>query len=282
MYVRPIDSWPELRAPFMVVALQGWVDAGSSAQLAAASLRQGWGLRRIALYDTDHYLDYQHRRPQIRLDEDSRRRIEWQEIEFLSGSSGPRDCILLTGPEPARHWRSFLDATVDVATRLRVQQIYMLGALPSPVPHSRPVPVAGTVSNDSLTGHFSTLLGSYEGPTGMQTALQVSMGGAGIPAESLWAQVPHYLAAMVWPGGAVSLLRKLGTETGTRPVIDDLVSADVERRRQVDEAITERPDVQALVSALEEGAQVEDVPSGDELADEIERFLAAQGDEAGE
>ena len=276
MAIEPVREWPELRRPFLVVALQGWVDAGSSGQLASAALRGGWDMKRIALYDSDEFVDYQHRRPRIQLDEDGRRRVAWQEIELLAGDAGRRDALLLTGPEPARNWRTFIDETVALCQRFHVEQVFNLGGLPAAVPHTQPVPVAGTATTAELTEKFDRLLGSYEGPTGTQTALQVGMGDAGIAACTLWAQVPHYLSAMVWPGGALALLARLGADTNTLPPINDLVRADNERRAQVDAAVTERPDVQELVRALEGGDIVEDIPSGDDLAAEIERFLAQE------
>src|SRR5688500_14809009 len=147
MSLEPLGEWPRLRRPFLVVALQGWVDAGSSAQLAAATLRQGWGLALIARYGGDAFLDYQHRRPRLQLDEDGRRRVVWQEIEVLAGQAGPRDVILLTGPEPARQWRTFCELTVGMAKRLGVEQVFNLGGLPAPVPHTAPVPIAGTATS---------------------------------------------------------------------------------------------------------------------------------------
>jgi proteasome assembly chaperone (PAC2) family protein len=271
--LRLLEGWPDLRRPFMVIALHGWIDAGSSAQLAAAALRQGWNLRRIAVFDSDEFLDYQHRRPQIRLDEDGRRRVEWQEVELLVGDAGVRDVVLLTGPEPARSWQTFIGTVIDAASRTRVQEVYALGGLPSATPHTRPVLVAATVTSKELAGRFDALLGSYDGPTGLQTALQVAFGTSGIPAISLWAQVPHYLAAMLWPGGSIALLRGLGACTDTEPQFGELLAANEERLRQVDEAVKERPDVQSLVRALEDGGEAMEVPSGDQLADEIERFL---------
>jgi proteasome assembly chaperone (PAC2) family protein len=258
----------------MIVALRGWIDAGSAAQVAIVALKEEWPLRRIALFDSDAFLDYQHRRPGVRLDARRRRRIEWQEIEVLAGSAGPRDVVVLTGPEPARHWPSFVDAALDMGRRLGVVEVYALGGLPAPAPHTRPVQIVGSVSEPGLTERFDALLGSYEGPTGAQTVLQVAWGEAGIRAMTLWAQVPHYLSAMAWPGAAVALLEKLGSMTGTQLRLESLRAAERERRRQIDRAISERPEIRALVQAMEEGEPVEEIPSGDELAAEIERFLA--------
>ena len=278
MVLRAVDGWPELTAPFLVVALQGWVDAGSAAQVAAVSLREGWGLGRVAVFDADEFVDYQHRRPGIRLDPSGRRRIEWSEIEVLAGSTGERDVVLLTGPEPARSWRSFIAAVVEMAFRLGIQESYALGGLPAPAPHTRPVKVAGTASSKEQAARFDALLGSYEGPTGVQTALQVAFGDAGLPAVTLWAQIPHYLAATVWPGGALALLERLGSDTGTTPPLGDLLRVDQERKREVDAVIADRPDLLALVRALEEGDEPEKVPSGEDLAAEVERFLSEGAD----
>jgi proteasome assembly chaperone (PAC2) family protein len=274
MKLRPLHGWPQLRRPFLVVTLQGWVDAGSAAQGASLAMIEGWDLPRVALSDGDYFVDYQHRRPRIRLDEDGRRRVEWQEIEVRAGSAGPRDVVVLTGPEPARHWHAFIESVIEMVRLLGVTDVFALGGLPAPVPHTQPVGVAATATTRELADGFDVLLGSYEGPTGVQTVLQVSLGEAGIPAMSLWAQVPHYLAAMDWPAASASLLRRLGKATGTSPPVDTLLAADRERRRLVDRAVAERPDLQALVRGLEGGQQATAVPSGDDLADEIERFLA--------
>lgn len=280
MLVHTEKDWPALEAPLMVVNLKGWVDAGSAGELTVGALRESWPLRRVAHFDGDEFLDYHHRRPLVRLDAQGRRYIEWQDIEVLAGRAGPRDLVLLTGPEPARAWPSFIECAVDVIQRLGIEQVVAVAGLPSPVPHTAPIQVAGTVSAPTLTDWFETLLGSYHGPTGMQTALQVACGEHDIPMVTCWAQVPHYLSAMAWPGAALALLRRIAERTGVEARVEALEKADRERRGQIDEAVRDRPDIQALVRALEQGVGIEDVPSGEDLAAEIERFLA-QGGEAG-
>src|SRR5205085_3382634 len=130
---------------------------------------------------------------------------------------------------------------------------YNVAGLPAPVPHTAPVTIAGTAALPADADRFTTLLASYEGPTGVQSALQFALGEAGFSAVSLSAQVPHYLAAMPWPAAAAAVLRKLASETGTRAPLGELDAAADERKAQVDAAIAGRPDIQLLVRALEEG-----------------------------
>ena len=165
-----------------------------------------------------------------------------------------------------------------------MQMVTSLGALLADVPHSRPVSVTGIASDESLVQRLGLGASRYEGPTGIVGVLQAAAADAGLPAASLWAAVPHYVAVVPNPKGALALLRKLETLVGVTVDATELESSAVDYERQVSRAVEMDPDVQAFVERLERAADEEDdqpnpsdLPSGDLLAREFQRFLRQRG-----
>ena len=199
----------------------------------------------------------------------------------------PRDLVLLTGPEPSMRWRSFCRLIVDLAEALGTQLVVTMGALLADVPHSRPVPITGMTSDDALTGRLGLSRTSYEGPTGIVGVLHASCQQAGLPSASVWASVPHYVAAAPNPKAALALVRKFESLVGVTVDASELESAAADYERQVSLAVQSDPDVQAFVERLERAADEESgrpdpgsIPSGDVLAREFQRFLRQRGPEA--
>jgi proteasome assembly chaperone (PAC2) family protein len=266
-----VERWPQLRDPVMIVALAGWVDAGLAGMSAAGLLaEQLEGAARFASIDLGDALDLQQLRPTVELVDGTTRHIRWPTIDLVAGRAG-RDVVLVRGPEPALRWRTFIDEMVAVAQRLQVGRAVSLGGMPAAVSHRRPLRVLATATSRSLAQELGPLRGDYEGPTGAQTILQVALGEAGVPAASLWAQVPHYLAGVASPVAARALLERLrdvaGITVDLRP-LDAQVDVYV---RGVEETVEERPELAEVVRLLD--AQTPDLPTGEEIASEIERFL---------
>lgn len=272
-----VETWPELREPVLVVALQGWVDAGMAGSQVADRLREQMGsVRRFARLDLSDLVDLQQTRPEVAIVEGVTRRISWPEIECVAGTVG-RDVVLVTGPEPSLRWLSVIRALVDVATRLGVVVAYGLGAMPAVTTHRRPVDVLATATDGSLAEQVGALRTDYTGATGLQTALLVALAEAGIPSVGLWGQVPHYLAGSPSPPATRALLGRLMRLTGIEVDLAPL-DRDVERYAvKVEAGLADRPDVAELVQAIE--IEHPSIPSGDELADEIEQFLRSQPDQ---
>jgi proteasome assembly chaperone (PAC2) family protein len=275
-----------LRAPALVCAFKGWNDAGESASSALTYLGAGLEAKRFAVIDPEEFVDFQATRPTVRLVDGIQRRIEWPEIEIYEARvpRAPRDLILLSGPEPAYRWRTFCATIVELAEALGCQMVVTLGALLADVPHSRPVNVSAYASDDALVDRLALATPTYEGPTGIVGVLGDACARAGMPSASLWAAVPHYVAVVPNPKGSLAILRRLEGLVGVTVDAAELEDAAMEYERQVSRAVEMDPDVQAFVEKLERAADEEEgrpdpsqLPSGDVLAREFQRFLRQRG-----
>jgi predicted ATP-grasp superfamily ATP-dependent carboligase len=282
------DRRPDgLRAPAMVCAFQGWNDAGEAASGAVSFLASSLDARRFARIDSEEFYDFQANRPCVRLGEDERREISWPSVEIFEAPAprAPRDLVLVQGVEPSMRWRGFSSHIVDLAEALGVQVVVSLGALLGDVPHTRPVAMTGHASDPALMERAGIQASSYEGPTGIVGVLHAACADAGLPSVSLWAAVPHYVAAATNPKAALALVRRVEGLIGVSVDVSELESAAEDYERQVGLAVQSDPDIQAFVERLEQAAQseaqsfAEDVPSGDMLAREFQRFLRQRGRE---
>jgi proteasome assembly chaperone (PAC2) family protein len=276
-----------LRAPALVCAFKGWNDAGESATSALTFMGAGLDATRFATIDPEEFLDFQATRPEVRLVDGLSREIEWPEWEIYEARvpRAPRDLILLSGPEPSMRWRTYCDTVVELAEALGVQLVVTLGALLADVPHSRPVSVTGMASDLGLIQRMDLQAPTYEGPTGITGVLHAACADAGLPSCSLWAAVPHYVAVVPNPKGALAILRRLETLVGVNVDASSLEEAAADYERQVSRAVEMDPEVQAFVERLEKAADEEEgtadpneLPSGDVLAREFQRFLRQRGD----
>jgi predicted ATP-grasp superfamily ATP-dependent carboligase len=271
----------------MVCAFQGWNDAGDAASGAVSFLAGALDARRFAHIDSEEFYDFQANRPNIRLGDDEDREIAWPTVEFFEASAprAPRDLVLVQGTEPSMRWRSFSAHLVDLAEALGVQLVVSLGALLGDVPHTRPVALSGHASDVALLERLGIQPSSYEGPTGIVGVLHATCAKAGLPSASLWASVPHYVAAAANPKAALALLRRIEVLIGVSVDVSELETSAADYERQVGLAVRSDPDIQAFVERLEqaadseEEASPEEVPSGDILASEFQRFLRQRGRE---
>ncbi len=261
----------------LVVALSGWVDAGLAGAGAAALLCEqvdsAAGFGRV---DHTDLVDLQQTRPSVHLVDGATREIAWPAIDLIAGRAG-HDVVLCRGPEPSLRWRAFSEEFVQMSQRLGVSMMVGLGGMPTLVSHRRPVSVLTTATSRSLAQEVGAWRADYTGPTGAQTALQVALGDAGIPGLGLWAQVPHYVSATPSPPAISALLSRVRELTGVETDLTALDSQVDEYLRRVEEGLSERPDVAEMVRNIEASEDSGEIPSGDELASEIERFLREQG-----
>jgi proteasome assembly chaperone (PAC2) family protein len=281
------DRRPEaLRAPALVCAFKGWNDAADAASTALTFVGGALGAERFATIDPEEFYDFQATRPQVRLTEGQARKITWPAVEIyeVRVPRAPRDLVLLAGFEPSMRWRTFCSVVIELAEALGVQLMVTLGALLADVPHSRPISITGLASDSALVERLGLANSSYEGPTGIVGVLHAACAQAGMPSGSLWAAVPHYIAATPNPKAALALVRKLETLVGVSVDASTLEEAAAEYERQVNRAVQSDPDVQAFVERLEaaageeeSGADLGNLPSGDTLAREFQRFLRQRG-----
>jgi proteasome assembly chaperone (PAC2) family protein len=276
-----------LRAPALVCAFKGWNDAADSASSAVTFVGSALGARRFATIDPEEFYDFQSTRPRVKLVDNHARAIEWPAVELYEARvpRAPRDLVLLAGNEPSMRWRTFTGVIVELAEALGAQLVVTMGALLADVPHTRPVSVTGLASDPGLVARLGLTRSSYEGPTGIVGVLHAACQDAGLPSASLWAAVPHYIAAAPNPKAALALVRKLEGLVGVAVDATDLEDAAADYDRQVNAAVQSDPDVQAFVEQLEQAAGSDDsespgpLPSGDTIARELQRFLRQRGDE---
>lgn len=276
----------ELRDPVMVCAFQGWNDAGDAASAATSYLAAELEAKRFAAIDIEEFYDFQANRPRIQLSGEHGRKITWPSVEIFEARcpSGERDLVLVQGVEPSLRWRTFSSLLIDLAEALGVRLAITLGALLADVPHSRPVAMTGSASEPALLDRLGLHTSSYEGMTGIVGVLHTAFTDSGLPTASIWASVPHYVAAAANPKATLALLRKVELIAGPSVDLSELESAAAEYERQVGLAVQSDPDIQAFVERLErdaEGAEEqlgpEDLPSGESLAREFQRFLRHRG-----
>ncbi len=286
-----MERRPELERPVLIAGFTGWNDAAEAASLAVSTVGEQWEAKRFGGFDGEEFYDYQTTRPQIKLVEGVTRTIEWPENELSAtearvGALGGRGAILLSGPEPNFRWRTFSQAVVDLARELDVRLVITLGALLADVPHSRPVSVAANAQDPSLVENLGLTASRYEGPTGITGVLHRYCAEKGLPSVSFWASVPHYLPSVPSAPAALSLLQSLsGLLGGTGFDTAQLERTSEDYQRQVSAAVAQDPDLTSYVHTLEERydsqaeSGIRNLPSGDELASELERFLRDKGED---
>ena len=276
-----------LRAPALICAFKGWNDAADAASSAITYVGSALGAQRFATIDPEDFYDFQATRPRVKMVEGQTREIVWPAVELFEARvpRAPRDLILLTGSEPSFRWRTFCQLVVELAEVLGAQLVVTMGALLADVPHTRPISVTGLSSDQALVARLGLAPSSYEGPTGIVGILHAACQQAGLPSASLWAAVPHYIAATPNPKAALALVRKLEGLVGVAVDGSDLETASADYERQVNVAVQSDPDVQAFVERLEQAASEEAdesptaLPSGETIARDLQRFLRQRGGE---
>jgi proteasome assembly chaperone (PAC2) family protein len=277
---------PHLRSPVMVCAFRGWNDAAAAASTALSAVADSLEAEQIASLDPEDYFDFQSTRPTISLDEGQTRRIDWPENNVFAVRipNADRDLVLLDGTEPNLRWRTFSETIATIADALGVEMVVTLGALIAEVSHTLPVPITGLASSAALVEELELEYSSYEGPTGIVGVVHDLCRQNGIESASLWAAVPHYVAAVPNPKAALALLRRLEGLTGIAVEASDLEEETTDYEEQIGRAIAANPEIEELVSRIEaEQADLlsdeSELPNADTLAREFQRFLRQRGDE---
>ncbi|MGI9050045.1 MAG: PAC2 family protein [Rubrobacteraceae bacterium] len=278
---------PELERPILIAGFSGWNDAAEASSVAISTLMDSWEARRFGSFDSEEFFDYQATRPQINLTDGVTRSIEWPEnvlsatVPSLSATGG-RGVVVVSGPEPNFRWRSFCDAVVELAKEINAELVVTMGALLADVPHSRPVAVSANSQDPSLLENLDLSASGYEGPTGITGILHGVCAQSGLPSVSFWASVPHYLPSVPSAPAALSLLEELSNLLGVQVDTSNLEKTATEYQDQVSAAVSQDSDLSSYVRMLEERfdsqAQggMRDLPTGDDLARELEGFLRDQ------
>jgi proteasome assembly chaperone (PAC2) family protein len=272
---------PALRRPAMVAAFEGWNDAADAATGVVEHLESAWSARPVAALDPDDYYDVQVNRPTVSLVDGVTRRIEWPTTRLaVVQDVGDRDVVLLRGLEPNMRWRGFCDELLAMVQKLGVEMVVTLGALLSDSPHTRPVPVTGTASDEATAERLGLVRSRYEGPTGIVGVFQDACGKAGLTSVSLWAAVPHYVAQPPCPKATLALLNHLEELLDVPVPLGDLPEQARAWEHGVDELAREDSDIADYVRSLESREPEEELPeaSGEAIARAFERYLRRRGD----
>jgi hypothetical protein len=284
-----IHEQPELDEPVLVTMLVGWIDAGAAAATAMTVLENELAARPVATFDSDTFIDYRARRPTMLLRDGVNTDLVWPDTRLLAGrDSAGHDVLLLTGHEPDANWRLFVDRATGMAVDLGTRMMVGLGAYPFATPHSRPSRLSITANSPQVAGSLPYLRNSLDVPAGIEAALERRFAEVGLPALGLWAQVPHYVSNVPYPGASVALLDGLSEIAGVQTEGVALHNDAAAHRTRLDELVKQSDEHVAMVQQLEtayDAASIEPsptgllgpLPTGDELAAELERFLRDQG-----
>lgn len=291
------DAGPD---PVLVAALDGWTDAGSAGTTAAELLLDQFEVAEIGSFDPDELFDYRDRRPVVEIDRGLLGAPRWPELnlDLITPPAGPR-IILVSGAEPDLRWQSISADIVELAAHLGVRRYVGLGSVPGPIPHTRPVQLISTSSDPELLSRFGRPHEQVVVPASCQVALEAELAASGVSTLGLWARLPHYVATD-YPAAAKALLERFSAYTGTPVDVTGFDEAIEEQRVQLDEAAAASEEITEHVRGLEsmydavleaerverteadtdglQGMTPEQVPSGDEIAAEVERFLRGRAD----
>jgi proteasome assembly chaperone (PAC2) family protein len=302
---------PQLRTPVLVAAFEGWNDAGDAASDAVRWLARTLNAREFATLDPEEYFDFQAARPQVELVDGVVRRVAWPGVRFLGAGGGRmgRDVVLCLGIEPNLRWPTFCDDVISIAREAGCDTAVTLGALLADTPHSRPVRITGSAIDDQTAARLGIERSRYEGPTGIVGVLHNAFREAGITSGSFWAPVPHYVATPPNPKATRALLEKLAAFLHVPMDLTDLDIAAAAWERSVGDVVAGDAEVTSYVERLEErfdhaGEDDDDddddivamlpdlddeddeddefdedeLPSGDALAADFERYLREHGE----
>ena len=269
---------PELRAPVLIMAFDGWVDAAAAATTAANQI--GEDGEQIAAFDMDQLIDYRARRPVLDIVDGDLKSLAWSELTVRHARAGDRDLVVLSGAEPDFRWRELADAIHELCVRLGVVESVTLGSLGLAVPHTRPTQITATASRPDVLGPDDQRTeGLLRVPAAAVSVIEMNLRDRGVPTVGFFAQTPHYVTATYAPA-VLALLERLGRHLGVALPMGSLPADAASQREQLDRIVEQRPEIKEYVERLEAAYQPGwSIPSADELGAEIERFLRREGEE---
>lgn len=273
-------------ATTFIAALDGWTDSGRGGTAASDFLRHTFPTEHLGGVDADGMFDFRDRRPLLPINRGVLGSPEWPSLELYRVDLPTRSVILLTGAEPDFRWPSLLDDLVELTDEWGMTGYIGLGAVPGPVPHTRPVRILTTSTDESMLDRYGHSLEQVVVPASCQVMIESAMGEAGRKTLGLWARVPHYVAGE-YPAATSALLTRLGEHLDTAFDTTSFDADALSHTERLAEAADGSPEVESHIAALEGAYDAEDdnvpeagfqleereIPSGDEIAAEFERFL---------
>jgi hypothetical protein len=274
---RLADDLPELRDAVLVASFDGWVDAAEAASRAVAQVA-GEAAAVVASFDPDAVFDYRSRRPVLDVQDGRLSNLDWPELTIRHARVERRDVLLFSGAEPDLRWQELAADAVELVRRMNVTEWVSLGAVPGAVAHTRSVPVMATASEDGLLDEPAGPEGLLRVPSAALSVLEMAVTAAGTPAVGFYAQVPPY-ASIGYAAASIALVQRLARHLGTAIDVGSLLHEEREQHARYDAAVAGDAMLRETVARLESAAgevESEQIPSGDDLAREIERFLRRQ------
>ena len=259
-------------APALIVSFQDWVDAGAAGTTAAARIAEGGEV--VATFDPDAIFDYRSHRPVLDIVDGVPKQFAWPQLTLTRRRLPERDLFVLTGSEPDYRWREFAENILELALRVGIIEHVSLGAIPAAIPHTVPTPVMMTSSRDELVEGMSSVQGLLRVPAAAVSLVEWTMAENAIPATGFWAQVPHY--ASPYAGAAIALIRKVESHLTVTIGAGSLEEEDARQRAVLQEMIDANPESQAYLERLQTLAGEQQIPSTENIAEEVERFLRNQ------
>jgi hypothetical protein len=265
----------------MIVAIDGWTDAGAASTGALAYLREKLSAELLMSIDDQDYFDLLRQRPIIVLDENGERNFVWPSIELYGpGAQTPKQAkdlnlYFLTGQEPALQWQTIVSEILEIVEDRDIQAVIMLGSLAAETPHSRPIKIYKNSQTAAVRNAYGVERSNYDGRAGFMSVLGHSLEKAGLPTISIWAQVPHYVASMPSSKAALALVNDLEIMLGFTVDHKEIVDAAFDWERSVDSFAEGDEDLLNYISGLERSrdeAEAEEMTT-DQLALEFEKFL---------
>ena len=264
---------PLLQRPILIAAFTGWNDAADAASNGVRHLVEAWHAQPLAEIDPEEFTDFATVRPHVRLTPQQRRTIVWPTVGVWSASTPGGDVILVLGPEPALRWRLFTEQLVAIAQRFDVSMVLTLGALLADVPHSRPVQLIGTATEQDVIDRFQLQRSRYEGPTGIVGVVQDACTRADLSCASLWAAVPAYASQVPSPKASLALVERACEMIGTPAPVARLQAESTDYDARVSAFVNDDSDLVGYVARLEslsDSGQLDDDHFEDHFDDDDE------------
>ncbi|MEN3309530.1 MAG: hypothetical protein V7603_5732 [Micromonosporaceae bacterium] len=279
------DGLPVLRDPVAIAAFEGWNDAADASTAAVEHLEQVWTARPVTALDPEEFYDFQVNRPIVSLADGETRNIEWPTTRF-SVATPPgtdRDVLLIRGIEPSMRWRTFCGEILELCHSLEVNKIVLLGALLADVPYTRTLPISGSAANRDAAERYSLIPTRYDGPTGIVGVLHEACTRAELDTVSFWVHVPHYANNPPCPKATLALLHRVEDVLDLPVPMMDLAEESAEWEERLRTAAEQDAELGEYVRELEERVGDEGLQplSGDEIAQEFEKYLRRRGGSSG-
>ncbi|MGL3150625.1 proteasome assembly chaperone family protein [Microbacterium sp. A82] len=281
----------------LVILLTGFTDAGSAVSGLIDHLRDVTDPQPIVVFDNDVLLDYRARRPIFVFEQDHLSEFRPARLELsLAHDTLGQQFLLLAGYEPDFSWNAFTQVVLDLAEEFGVSGVSWVHSIAMPVPHTRPISTTVSGNRKELTASLSVWRPRTQLPATAGHLLEYRFAQRGDRVVGFVLLVPHYLADTENPDAVIAAADRVMSSTGIVLGLDDLRESRQEYLGKVNDQVETNDELRQMVQTLESrydaymagrnpdgadhfdegGFDERDLPSADELAAELERYLATR------